>query len=1112
MGMEMENLRGDTEQPRHRYATQTQNTNSSCCDRGSCTCDDDCFDQLARVICAEDAGHIHEHTQDGDNAEDHQDSTDCTTCCADSFVHDGSATSEKAVLHQEHHENPAHIHIVDANCAYTGLRHRVPHGVESSTDHPSLPSKACSQHKSFANKRYGSTLAAFGCICRAMLAHGLQSCCTTKHLQRSRPGSLSARPLNASRTPSVISSRSCKSVASSCNGGGCCGINEEKRKSHESLHSRARRSVDSCCGGGACCASKSASRPSLNTCGGGSCCNSNDSGLNPSFKQTEGAHIEGINIDQLEKGTGLSNEHAILAIRGMTCTGCENKVIRVLRAIPAIRNVKTSLVLCRAEFDFDSSAAELQAVIQTIEKRTGFSVEKIDAGATHDLRLTIARTSIEDFLATKLPDGVEATVRADKDIVAVVYDPRIIGARHVLEYYAVFSPTLAEEPRDPAITAGLKHIRVLAIRNVACAFMTIPVLVMAWAPLPAHPRAYAIASLAFATVVQTAIMGPMYFGAFKSLFFSGLIETDMLVVLSTTAAYVYSVVAFTLSMQGHPLASGEFFETSTLLVQLITLGQLVSAFARQRALEAISIRALQQKTATVVHSDGREEVVDVRLLQYGDHFKVLPDSSIITDGTVRSGQSEVDESMMTGESRPVAKTVGSKVIAGTLNGLSTLIVEVDRLPGENTISGIAEMVDEARFSRARVQAIVDRICGWFVPVILAISTVTFVVWLAVGIAVRRQSRGNAAVAALTYAIAVLAISCPCAIGLAVPIVILIAGGVAARLGLVFKAATTLEMVPKITHVVFDKTGTLTEGRLAVVTSHISDGTTFNVGSVIKVLVKSSRHPVARAVAAHLDGVEVDSTAQLSKVEMVTGQGMQGTLLDTLLRGGSARWLEVENHPMVEPLLTKGLTTFCVIHNGYLIAVFGLEDTLRPESLFVINNLKKRHIEVSILSGDHPSAVAKISSELGIPHDRAKAACMPADKQAYLKALAAKGEKVLFCGDGTNDAIALAQADIGVHLQSDAGAGFAAASAADVVLTRPSLNGILALFELSQAVTRRIRLNFVWSALYNLVAILLAAGAFVDVRIAPAYAGLGEIVSVVPVVLVAFQLKWFKLSA
>ncbi|KAI0731090.1 heavy metal translocatin [Earliella scabrosa] len=1069
----------------------------SCCDGSSCGCDDACFDELARVLCADDETHLHDQVPKvkgsccGDN-DDSAPASDCS-CCDEKEERNTVGITKPAT------DTATPPPAASDPCGHAGLRKRSV-GKSASPAQDGIQ-EACGEHRTIARSRYNDTLAAFGCICKALLARGLNSCCTPtalrgKSVARSISSKHSARLIFPGRKSSESSRPA--SIHSCCGKSDCEGpalsIQSVPYRGHVdagsivSNKSKSRVSVDSCCRG--------------DCCGGGSC---------DDERSVHDEKSEHVAVDMSEKVVGAAAEHAVLAIKGMTCTGCENKLIRTLHGIPAISNVKTSLVLCRAEFDYDKDLTDVAALVQIIEKRSGFSAEVMKAGSTRDLLITVPRPLQEKFMAMTPPVGIEAVIRSDKDTLLVVYDPNTIGARKVLDLYEPFTPVLAPEPPDPAIMAGAKHIRTLLLRAVMSTILTIPVLVMTWAPLPPNPRAYAIASLVLATIVQVVITGPFYVSSFKSLFFSRLVETEMLIVLSTTAAYVYSVVAFAFEMMGQPLVTGEFFETSTLLVTLIMVGQVVSAIARQRAIEAISIRSLQERTACIVDDNNTELEVDVRLLHYDDTFKVLPDSAIITDGEVVAGNSTVDESMMTGESRPVEKAPGSKVIAGTLNGPSTLFVKVTRLPGENTISDIAAMVDDARFSRARVQEVVDWVCGWFVPVVLVLASVTFAVWMAVGVAVRHQSKGEAAVAALTYAISVLAVSCPCAIGLAVPMVILIAGGVGAKLGLVFKAAATIEQARKVSHVVLDKTGTVTQGKLSVVSRFVDDAAGFDVPAAVSELVATSRHPVARAVAADLDTCTIGQPS-VDDVEMVIGKGMQGTLLGQPLRGGSAHWLGLEAHASVQPLLAQGLTTFCVVHGDHLIVAFGLSDTLRPEAHSVIQALTTRKIGVSILSGDHPSAVFATAASLGIPAERVRAGCLPADKQAYIKELAAQGETVLFCGDGTNDAVALAQAAIGVHIHTGDGAGVAASTAAEVVLTHPSLAGILTLLELSDAVARRIALNFAWSFVYNLFAVLLAAGAFVRVRISPAYAGLGEIVSVLPVVVVALQLKWFKPSS
>ena len=269
---------------------------------------------------------------------------------------------------------------------------------------------------------------------------------------------------------------------------------------------------------------------------------------------------------------------------------------------------------------------------------------------------------------------------------------------------------------------------------------------------------------------------------------------DLLVVLSTSTAYIFSIVAFAYQAIGSPVPIGEFFEISTLLVTLIMLGRLVSAFARQKAVESVSLRSLQDQTAVLCDSGSiNSQEIDARLLQYGDLFKVAPDSRVTTDGVIVTGTTEIDESMVTGESQPVEKHLGFSVIAGSINGSGVIVARLTNLPGHNTISTIAAMVDEAKFQKPKTQELVDIVAGYFVPVILILTIITFVVWIAIGLSVRHQGGGTAVVTAITYGVSVLIVSCPCAIGLCVPMVIVVAGGAAAKHGVMFKCSNRLAL-------------------------------------------------------------------------------------------------------------------------------------------------------------------------------------------------------------------------------------------------------------------------------------------------------------------------------
>lgn len=803
-------------------------------------------------------------------------------------------------------------------------------------------------------------------------------------------------------------------------------------------------------------------------------------------------------------------EHFILSIQGMTCTGCETKLRRVLVKNPGLNNLKTSLVLSRAEFDLDCGLSTIADVMRQIQHSTEFQCERIvSEGSMLDLRVL---GDMKAFLNSVKPDGVTEMFTVGKNQVRVLFDPNIVGARTLLDYNWAEIVELAPLRCDPALNAGRKHARYLGYMTILSTILTIPVLVMAWAPIPEHPIAHGAISLALATLVQIFVAGPFYPKALKSLFFSRVIEMDLLVVLSTSTAYIFSIVSFSFLAAKKPLSTGQFFETSTLLVTLIMVGRFIAAMTRQKAVESISIRSLQTQNAILVDgsddSEGKE--IDIRLLQYGDVFKVKPDSSIPTDGIVISGFSVVNESLITGESHLVEKRPGTSVIAGTINVSGTLFVRLSQLPGDNTISTISCMVDEAKLSKPKMQEMADTIASYFVPVILMLAILTFAIWIAVGKTLQKRSASDAVVQAVTYAITVLVVSCPCAIGLAVPMVIVFSSGIAAKRGVIIKTASAIEQACKTTHIVFDKTGTLTEGKLAIVSEHYREDANTRL-PVLLGLLSDNKHPISIAISNYLRSKEFVGKP-VDNIKDLPGQGVEGKYSGQIVRGGNARWLKADNHAMVQQVLDLGQSVFCFTIDDVLWAVFGLQDSLRDEAFDVVSKLQSQGISVHIVSGDEVGSVRRIAASLMVPSRNTKSRSSPKDKELYVQNLLVyprniKNNVVVFCGDGINDAIALSRATIGVHINSTSDI---AQSAADVILTKQNLVGILTLINLSKVSVRRIKFNFGWSFVYNFFAILLAAGVFVKLKIAPEYAGLGELISVVPVIAAAVFLRWSNL--
>lgn len=462
--------------------------------------------------------------------------------------------------------------------------------------------------------------------------------------------------------------------------------------------------------------------------------------------------------------------------------------------------------------------------------------------------------------------------------------------------------------------------------------------------------------------------------------------------------------------------------------------------------------------------------------------------------------------MITGEAKHVVKKPGSAVVAGSINQTGTLTIRLTRLPAENTIKTIGLLVDEAKSSKTKIQGISDRVASYFVPTIFVITVLVFVIWVVVGKVVHGYGATRNCINAMTYAISALIVSCPCAIGLAVPMVLVVAGGVGATNGMIFKTAETIEIARHVSHVIFDKTGTLTQGLLQVDVELYPTQQGSVLGPILLGLTSNSKHPVSTALASHLRSTKIQPE-RIENIVSVPGSGIEATWKGKTIRAGNPHWLGIEDSQHVKPILLRGLTMFCVTVDTQLVAVFGLKDSLRPDAIPVIHELKARSIQISIVSGDTKESVSSIANLLAIPDTHIRAQCSPAQKQQYVReTLASPQTVVMFCGDGTNDAPALAQASIGVHM---AGGTEIAQSASDAILVRPALSGVVFLVDLSRAFFRRVVFDFLWSFLYNTFAILLAAGAFPGVRIPPEFAGLGEIVSVLPVIAIALQLKWVR---
>ena len=795
-------------------------------------------------------------------------------------------------------------------------------------------------------------------------------------------------------------------------------------------------------------------------------------------------------------------ERVVLKFQGSNCPGCTSDFRKALESLSAVKNLQFNTILLRADFDLDLAKCSVRDVMNFVKRTTGRTCQRIGDG-WHELIVTVSGYW-EDFAAdAMLLLAVKDVTQVNGHTFSIKYDASVVGARQLLK-------SLNTDPDRPIDLAPPKShdelpmdIRMTAYRTTLSWVLTLPILVLAWAPLPKHTITYGLISLILATIIQVVVCGPFYPRAFRSLILNRVIDLDLLVVLSTSIAYGFSVASFICEIKSSRLMSGIYFETSALLITLIMMGRLMSDFACLKAFKVGSIKSFQTRSALLVNNPIGP--IDVRLLQLGDTFKVKSGCPVATDGIITSGISEFDESMLTGEAIPVRKALGSSVIAGSFNIGDTVLVEVTRLPGDNTIDEIAGMVEEVTHSKIKAQQIADEVARWIVPASAILAILTLLIWFTINIAYRGKSPSSAILDAVSYAISVLVVCCPCAIAFTVPIVLVIASGVGAKHGVVFRSAEAIRVASRgVTHAVFDKTGTLTQSDLSIVSEEYFSATeSLSCAAVVVALARQSDHPLSKAMLQHLQAASVES-ANVAGVRSVVGKGIEGTYNGQTVRLGNARWLGMEHLSAVQMLLAKNLTVLCATQNDQLMAVFGLESKLRDEASTVVAKLVERGVSVSIVSGDETGAVEQAALNLGISLKAVRARCTPREKQQYVKDLMdIENSTVLFCGDGVNDAAALTQASIGVHISNGPSTTW---TAGDVVLSRPSLFGILVLLDLSRDSWRQIIFNFCWAAVYNVLAILLAAGAFVHVRLSPQYAGLGEAISVLPVLLVPLRLR------
>ena len=613
-----------------------------------------------------------------------------------------------------------------------------------------------------------------------------------------------------------------------------------------------------------------------------------------------------------------------------------------------------------------------------------------------------------------------------------------------------------------------------------------------------------------------------------------------LIAMGTGAAYLLSLAAlfapslFPESMKdAHTGLVPGYFEAAAVITTLVLLGQVLELGARSQTSSAIKeLLKLAPETATVVFENGEEEVIDLRHVRVGQILRVKANEKVPTDGGVIEGETSVDESMVTGESMPVEKALGSKVIGGTINGNRAFLMRAEKVGSETLLAQIVKMVGEAQRSRAPIQRLADVVSAYFVPAVIVVAAIAFVVWLTLG------SPAYAVVAAVS----VLIIACPCALGLATPMSIMVGTGHGAKNGVLVKKAEALEILEKVNTIVVDKTGTVTEGKPRIQEIQLANGFEkplgagcyLSLGANLRIdedyvppvspdgftqadilrfaaaLENNSEHPLASAIVeeAKARGIEI---SKASEFESLTGLGLKGIVEGRDVSIGSERIITSLSGELLEAsekMRAKGETVLFVTIDGKPAGLIGVADAIKPSAQAAIDELRRRRISLVMITGDNKQTADIVGKRLGI--DRVFAEVMPEDKAAKVKELQVLGNVVAMAGDGVNDAPALAQADVGIAFASGTDV---AIESADITLLKPDLNGILKARNLSGATMKNIRQNLFFAFIYNIVGIPIAAGMLYPifgVLLSPMIASAAMTFSSVSVIANALRLRNTKL--
>lgn len=768
-------------------------------------------------------------------------------------------------------------------------------------------------------------------------------------------------------------------------------------------------------------------------------------------------------------------------VGGMTCAACQAHVDRAVSKLDGVESVAVNLLAGSMLVDYDPAQVSPDDICTAVD-RAGYSASPVDVG-------TGAAGSNG---STQVRSGAAHMESPTKKLEAAASAMRI---RLIISIVFLI----------PLFYIGMGHM-------------------LGW-PLPGiftdHTHSMTLALTELVLLIPIVYVNDTYFiNGFKSLA-HGAPTMDALIAVGATASIAWSLYA--MFIMADQLAAGQvheammtgmdnlYFESAGTILSLVTVGKYLETRSKSKTGGAIeALIDLAPKTATVVADDGTETTVDVDSILPGQVLRVRPGGSIPVDGVVLEGSSAVDESALTGESIPVEKTAGDTVSAATVNRTGSFTFRATRVGADTSLAKIIQLVEDANATKAPIARMADKVAGVFVPVVFAISAVTFVAWMVLTGSVNE---------ALTSAVAVLVISCPCALGLATPVAIMVGTGKGAEMGILFKSAEALENLRSVGTVVLDKTGTVTRGKPAVtdiVVATRADGSpAMSEKALLKLaaaLERSSEHPLAEAIMAECETRGIVAR-MVEDFTAVPGRGVTAREGQNVIAAGNVRLMDelgvTVPAGLAEQFAAEGKTPLFFAKNGELAGTIAVADEVKETSAEAIAALRKLGVDVRMLTGDNRVTAEAIARRVGLSSEQVIADVLPADKERHVRELQDAGGKVAMVGDGINDSPALARADVGLAIGTGADI---AKEGADVVLMRSDLMDVVRAIELSRATIRNIKQDLFWALFYNGIGIPLAAGVFFPLtgwQLSPMFGAAAMSLSSVCVVSNALRLKSFK---